>query len=249
MPPRQNSREETKFISRRGRVVGNPEFVSPSSLLSASLIGQALVPAVKDHAAGTLLDVGCGTAPLEPWYGQLVDLVVRSDWSLGANGRRFVDVVADAATGLPFADESIDTIICSDVLEHVERPAVLAQELRRISTSDARLILSIPFMYPVHEAPFDFQRFTQFGLRSVLESNGWEVGTLEPVGGLGDVVADLVAKGLALVPVIGKPLSRVVALGAEVLGRTALGRKVRSATSGRFTLAYLVVARPVAVNP
>jgi len=45
-------------------------------------------------------------------------------------------------------------------------------------------MVTVPFIYPVHEAPHDHRRFTQFGLTSILERNGLEPSAMEAKGGL-----------------------------------------------------------------
>jgi ubiquinone/menaquinone biosynthesis C-methylase UbiE len=81
------------------------------------------------------------------------------------------DVFGDAQQ-LPFATGSINGVILKDVLEHVREPDLAIAEISRVLAKQGTLILWMPFMYPIHDAPYDFQRFTEHGFRSRLERNG-----------------------------------------------------------------------------
>ncbi len=74
-----------------------------------------------------------------------------------------VDIVADV-TCLPFEDDSVDQIICDQVLEHVQNPSAAVAEMHRVLRSGGYAYVSVPFMYPFHASPSDFQRFTHIGL-------------------------------------------------------------------------------------
>lgn len=90
------------------------------------------------------------------------------------------DIFADARS-LPFADASFQGVILKDVLEHVCDPNAALSEIGRVLVDEGRLIVWIPFVYPIHDAPHDFQRFTEHGLRSYLGAHGLCVEQLVPV--------------------------------------------------------------------
>ena len=75
--------------------------------------------------------------------------------------------VAADAHRLPFADHTFDVVVANNVLEHLREPSVGIAEMRRVLKDGGRLFYTVPFLYPVHEAPHDFTRFTQFGLRQL----------------------------------------------------------------------------------
>lgn len=88
------------------------------------------------------------------------------------------DVFADAQQ-LPFADGSIDAIACFEVLEHVPDPNAVVQEIKRVLAPGGVADMSMPFLYPVHDAPFDFQRWTSHGWQKALAAAGLEVVRIE----------------------------------------------------------------------
>jgi SAM-dependent methyltransferase len=86
-----------------------------------------------------------------------------------------VDLAADAEF-LPFDDELFQRIECDAVLEHVERPEAIVEELTRVLRPGGYMHLVVPFAHPFHEYPKDYRRFTLDGLRLLGTSCG-----LEPV--------------------------------------------------------------------
>jgi ubiquinone/menaquinone biosynthesis C-methylase UbiE len=99
----------------------------------------------------------------------------------------YPDVVA-AALVLPFTSETFDTILCSQVLEHIMDPLLCLQEINRALKPDGRLYLTVPFLNEVHSAPQDYLRFTEYGLVELLNSTKFKIETLEPGGRFATVV-------------------------------------------------------------
>lgn len=128
-----------------------------------------LESALRTYAAGTLLDLGCGNAPYQPWYRDPVTQIVRADHPPVS---RATDVGC-SAEALPFRDASFDTILCTQVLEHVPRPWIVASEIARTLRPGGYLILSCPQYWPEHEKPHDFFRYTRFGLQALFPVSQW----------------------------------------------------------------------------
>jgi SAM-dependent methyltransferase len=123
--------------------------------------------------SGEVLDVGCGRkpyrafVPAERYIGLDIDLPATR--ALGVadvlyDGRRF-----------PLPDASFDAVLCSQVFEHVFNPEEFLGEIRRVLRPHGRLILTVPFVWDEHEQPHDFARYSSFGLKALLEHNGFEV--------------------------------------------------------------------------
>jgi SAM-dependent methyltransferase len=79
---------------------------------------------------------------------------------------------------------SIQTAICTQVLEHLPRPSQALKELSRVLRNGGCLILSVPHLSAIHEAPNDFYRYTRFGLDYLLGQAGLEVERVIESGGL-----------------------------------------------------------------
>jgi SAM-dependent methyltransferase len=81
-----------------------------------------------------------------------------------------VDIVANAEDlRTIIADETYEIVLCLSVLEHTLHPERLLNEIGRILKKDGMLILSVPFMLPLHEAPQDYWRFTKYGLKHLIQ--------------------------------------------------------------------------------
>ncbi|MBW8368696.1 MAG: class I SAM-dependent methyltransferase [Arenimonas sp.] len=144
------------------------------------LLGRRALPVGLPGFAGSLLDIGAGDRWIE---GKLPIPVNYVALDFPATGRDLYaatpDVYADAAR-LPFADASFDGVLCLEVLEHVRDPAAVMLEIARVLKPGGKGWLSMPFLYPVHDAPFDFQRFTEHGVRRDVCRAGLELTRCRP---------------------------------------------------------------------
>lgn len=124
---------------------------------------------------GCLLDIGAGDGwlrhllPSEWRYVAFDHPEVGRDW-YGARP----DVCGDAAA-LPFADAVFDAVSLLEVIEHLDRIDLALAEADRVLKPGGIVLCSVPFLYPVHDAPRDFQRLTIHGLHDVATRSGWKV--------------------------------------------------------------------------
>ena len=122
------------------------------------------------HAHGRMLDLGCGNKPYEKMFAARISEHVGCD--IVQSDQRRVDVICPA-TEIPLPNETFDTVLCTQVIEHVaDHRAVLSEAFRLLKPSGA-LIVSAPMYWPLHEEPYDFFRFTRHGLRHLLENIGF----------------------------------------------------------------------------
>lgn len=134
------------------------------------------------HLKGKVLDVGCADRWVEArcsagaqYIG--LDLPVTGKGLYAA----VPDIFADAAR-LPLVDASVDAVVCLEVLEHVRHPGAALAEFARVLKQGGVMIFSMPFMYPIHDAPHDFQRLTEYGLRRDLDAAGFDIVRMEKLG-------------------------------------------------------------------
>jgi len=80
---------------------------------------------------------------------------------------------------LPVADAQADVVLLFEVLEHVEDAEKVIGEIRRVLRPGGEFYLSVPFIYPIHDAPNDYCRFTVYGLTQILKNGGFEVAKLD----------------------------------------------------------------------
>lgn len=110
-----------------------------------------------------VLDVGCGERPFERLFAE--SLYVGSDVEISVRPT----VVADNAA-LPFGSGTFDLVIASETLEHTWRDEDAVSELIRVTRPGGYVFVSVPFMYPIHGAPFDFQCFTELKLARLFDA-------------------------------------------------------------------------------
>lgn len=204
----------------------------------ADWIISAYEGAIRQHARGVLADIGCGEAPYFGIYRDKVTNAIGVDWPASCHGSPHVDVFCDLNNGIDLPAASVDTVLCTDVLEHIYEPRRLWTEFVRILRPGGVALVGVPFLYMIHEAPHDYHRYTDFALRRYAEDAGLVVVTLDPIGGLPHVVTDLVCKATAKAPIVAEAL-RGIAMAALRVG--PLSRAAKESAK-RFPLAYLMVA-------
>lgn len=137
-------------------------------------------------ASGTLLDIGCGRRQYEPLFAPAVTRYIGLDWPMSP-AHASPDLVGDALR-LPFPDATADTVLSTELMEHLPDPRAFLSEVARVLRPGGAFILSVPFLEPLHEEPRDFYRFTPYSLRLLLAEHGFEVRELWARGGWGSVV-------------------------------------------------------------
>lgn len=147
------------------------------------LARQGLAESMRRYAPklnGQLLDVGCGTMPYRSLFAvdRYVGLEIDSE---RARRRGCADFYYDG-TVFPFGNEEFDSVLCNQVLEHVFNPGLFLSEIFRVLKPNGRLLLTVPFVWDEHEQPFDYARYSSFGLRFLLEGNGFTVFQTEKTG-------------------------------------------------------------------
>ena len=231
----------TKFVkdSPSGRYVPNPHYVGSGSMFICSCVIDDYVRMIRTHAAGALLDCGCGDVPYYDIYRDQVTETTCIDWESTEHGTDHVDRYVDLNGLLPFDDDSFDTVLLMDVLEHIARPDALIAEIARVLRPDGMLLAGMPFFYWVHEAPHDYHRYTEFALRRLCADNDLTVVDLEPYGGYPDVLLDLLNKFFVRNQSIAKVFLALSRIGTQ----TRLYRRLRAGTERSFPLGYCLAAR------
>lgn len=234
----------SKYVYRRGRLSASRDTreVGLASRLGVDLIASCYQRHLPAHVKGRLLDLGCGKVPLHASYRDLAAECVCVDWANTAHKNGHLDHECDLTEALPFASSAFDTIILSDVLEHIPTPEQLCAEIARCLSVNGKLIMNVPFYYWLHEEPHDFYRYTEFALRRFMERAGLELVLIESTGGTSEILADILAKNLVHVPVVGRALASVLQTIALWFVGTRPGSKVTQATKKKFPFGYFLVA-------
>jgi SAM-dependent methyltransferase len=154
------------------------------------------------RAAGTLapehtiLDVGSGLAP----YRELFSLTsyVTCDWDQSLYAPEVPPDIVAPAHNIPVEDQSFDAVLCTEVLEHVPAPWEVLSEFQRIIRPGGAVWITVPFTWPLHEQPHDYYRYTEFGLRHLLDTAGFSRIDVAPLSDTFSTLSQLMHDAQAL---------------------------------------------------
>jgi len=148
---------------------------------------------------------------------------------------------------LPIKNNSVNVVICTQTLEHVNEPAILLKEIFRVMRPGAQLYLTAPLGWPIHQPPYDFFRFTYYGLEHILRKSGFNIESIQPQGGYFLYLASCLQHMHRLLFPFGRPffkrlllspLQFLVALFATILGPLILYTLDNFDKKRSFTLNY-----------
>jgi len=144
----------------------NPFYLARTALRSAMV-------EYANSIGGRLLDVGCGTKPYEDVF--LVSEYVGLDIDSPVARQRGIADYFYGGKVFPFAAESFDAVLCNQVLEHVFNPDEFLAEIQRVLRPGGQLLLTVPFVWDEHEQPYDYARYSSYGLTALLEKQGFKI--------------------------------------------------------------------------
>jgi SAM-dependent methyltransferase len=142
------------FFARRGLVVQMREFAPRLS-------------------GGKLIDIGCGRKPYRELFPG-TDYVGLEIDTPATRARGIAERFYDGNT-FPCGDAEFDAALANQVLEHVFEPEAFLAEIHRILKPGGKLLLTVPFIWDEHEQPYDYARYSSFGIRYLLEKSGFTV--------------------------------------------------------------------------
>jgi SAM-dependent methyltransferase len=165
-PVTPQAQSKDKGDMARPKKVASPVIPSASINLAQKRVLGILGREMAKRDSPTVLVVGCGrqAATLRSYLGPVVGMrLILTDINPDTDAEWLCD-----AHRLPFADDTIDAVITTAVLEHVAHPAEAVSEIHRVLKVDGLLYSEIPFMQQVHEGAYDFTRYTLTGHRMLL---------------------------------------------------------------------------------
>ena len=119
---------------------------------------------IKKYASdGKTLDIGCGNDIYRSYFPNCTTLDIE------ARPDVHVDIIADVHNLSMIQNATYDVILCAEVLEHLHTPAKAIAEMRRILRPNGMIILTTRFIFPLHDVPHDYYRYTKYGLRHLMQ--------------------------------------------------------------------------------
>lgn len=168
------------------------------------------IGAVKGFIKGKTLDIGAGEIDR---YGRIFTdaEIIRMDINHGDK----VDIVG-SADNIPAKDSTFDSIICTQVFEHLKDPQKSARELFRVLKKDGCALVTVPQMNELHEEPHDYFRYTKYGLQELFGSAGFEILEIKERGAYFSTIAQMRIRHIVGVfnlykrPFLGKVIGKIL---------------------------------------
>lgn len=121
---------------------------------------------------GTLVDLGCGEIPYKDYFLQYADNYIGVDWTNSLHDSK-ADINSNLNKKIELPDNYADTLISFSVLEHLCEPQIFLNESYRILKNKGAFMLQVPWQWHIHEAPYDYFRYTPYGLKYMLKKAGF----------------------------------------------------------------------------
>ena len=204
-----------------------------------TLLHKWLVEEALPHAKGRLLDYGSGGQPYRRLFETQVDTYVAAD--VAVYGDLVPDIRLVPNEAIPCDDTSFDTVLATQTLEHVPDPDFYLSECARVIKPGGSLILTAPMQWRHHEVPYDYFRYTRFGLKLLLERHGFAVDIIAPTGGamalMGQILLNFLNERKVYRPFLYKIINRAALWldrrypdGEDVLNWMCIAKRVTGAS-------------------
>jgi SAM-dependent methyltransferase len=174
------------------------EFLTPacsSTTVDIFLVRRAILDALSSQLKnlhGTVVDVGCGYMPYKPL---VLASPSRAERYIGIdlheNIYRSPDLEWDGSA-IPLKEKSVDCALATEVFEHCPEPELVMRETLRVLKPGGLLFLTVPFLWPLHNVPYDEYRYTPFALERHLRNAGFVQITLRALGGWDASLAQMI---------------------------------------------------------
>lgn len=219
---------------------------------SVSRFVESVAPSVP--AGAMVIDAGAG----EAWYKPLFSHAryIGLDYAVGDAAWDYsrLDVVCDLHL-VPLRTNSVPFALCTQTLEHVQRPYVVLAELYRILLPGGTLFCSLPFIGDAHhQEPFDFFRYTRYAVDYLFMGAGFTHVQVTPIGGYNTLLVSLIQKGMqryaerhANMPrIVGIPIALIqkfLFLLARWANKLAWIQDQKDPDRYRYALGFTVIAK------
>jgi SAM-dependent methyltransferase len=149
------------------------------------IIRSALYRGIKEHAPvmkGSVLDFGCGSKPYEKLFSNVQEYI-GCDVKISGHdhAQSKVDYFYDGKS-LPFENSRFDGVVAFEVFEHIFNLEDMLKEINRVMRPGGCLLISIPFAWGEHEQPFDYARYSSFGIAHLIRQSGFQILSQQKTG-------------------------------------------------------------------
>jgi SAM-dependent methyltransferase len=184
---------------------------------------------------GVVLDYGCGGQPYRQLFAPNTTRYIGADVAAAAGVT--LDLQFQPGELLPLEDQSVDTILATQTLEHIYDFDLYLRDCHRLLKSGGYLVISVPMQWRHHEVPYDFWRFTRYGLTRKLTDVGFNIESIDRCGGVYTLLGTIFLNHRAERATLSRRMARLV-------NRFALWMDARTKDSDD-TLLWMCIARRV----
>lgn len=192
-------------------------YFSPTKITRQNIL-TALQYAAPKYACGNLIDIGCGSKPYLPVFQHYVDSYFGIDYppTVAVNYAEATraDLLVDC-TDTKLECEKFDTILSTQVIEHIYDTKKYIAECYRILKKGGIGIFTIPFLWELHAEPYDYYRFTKYAIEKQFQEQLFEILELKPLEGALAAITQMKIVSLCLMPaksIVVKLLQKVLFL-------------------------------------
>lgn len=171
-------KENRQLLDREIPNISRRQYFSPA----LRLLVKKTFEMIDKHARGKVLDAGAGDQPFRERI--LAASQEYDSLDLERRGGEPLTYTGSILDMNMVADEQYETVVCFEVLEHVPQPFDAMAEIQRVLKPGGTFIMSVPHLSRLHEEPHDYFRYTHYGIRSLMERNGFEVIHIAACGGM-----------------------------------------------------------------
>ncbi len=187
-------------------------FFSPHFIIKYYLYSDIKTVIDKYDFEGTLLDVGCGDKPYKHLFGKITSYqgIDFKNYSKNKTFNQnkpdiYFDTNYNKTLKLPFGDNSFDNVVSFQVLEHHRNPQKMMQEIVRVCRKNGFILITMPFIWGLHEEPNDYFRFTKNGFLELIKNNKCKIVEVRKQGAIFSTVSVLLNDYLANFAKSSKP--------------------------------------------
>lgn len=207
--------------------VEHHEFLNPQCVaarLDTYIARRSILEALRSQLVnfrGTVLDVGCGQMPYKPLVLSSPSRAARYiGLDLKDNIYRKPDLEWDGST-IPLQDGSVDCAMATEVFEHCSDPEMVMRECLRVLKPGGLIFLTVPFLWPLHDVPYDEYRYTPFALERHLRTAGFEQIKATALGGWDRSLAQMIGLWIVRRPMPSRKRAILSTLAVPVISYLA----------------------------
>src|ERR1039457_4523487 len=158
-----------KRLSKRKLRLWRADFLVNRSLWKNLALCAEVAMSFQHQERPKIFDIGCGNKPYKDFFEN--SIYIGMNYTIDG---ALPDLLGDAMS-IPIKNDSFEIVLCTQVIEHVSEPIRMMMEISRVLKPGGFLILSGPFYWPIHEEPYDYYRYSKYGMKYLVQNAGLDL--------------------------------------------------------------------------